>query len=694
MKSVPLVGALLVLYIYPAPGHAQDLTPHQEAAGQINSCLTLADQQITVLSERLRELKTQRQRLGTLEDALSKVTLQKSNLEAELLNRNVKDVAATAELGYALKDAQRTSKAYREETERLRQDVIRLTQSVSTASADQDQLANLEKKHAEAVRQLESERNAIESLKRTLSSSDAKVASNNKELTTLCERLRQAEDSAEQLQPLRDQIESSKQSLASAEEARDRQVEQTAALTERLKKAQTELIAYKDTQDQQRTQLETLRNQHSEDVRKADEEIASLKELLAKANTDHADNRAALTNQLAEATKTAEETQTAHTAIMNERAAKDAKISELEKALEDERTKAERAAKLQEEIAIATANERKLNQALEKAKQEQANLLTNQQTRDTKILKELEVQRTKAARADELKQKLTIALAKQREIASELKKAQAERSITLNNQSAQDKQLADALKALEAERVKVSQASELEKELAGLRANVSEDQAAFAKLQETSKAAEARITSLTLVESKTVNAAKQAQADLQKRVEAKDAELAELRKGLTEKENAWQQERIAFQAKQKANQEQITAARRNESVMQQDFLRIDPIRYALNSSQIDDEQARVLAQAQKILKVYPKASFEISGHTCTLGSDERNQALSEQRAKRLLDFLASSGVALEQLSSAGYGESKPIADNATDAGRRQNRRVEIRVKSADGETLLNTEDRQ
>ena len=102
----------------------------------------------------------------------------------------------------------------------------------------------------------------------------------------------------------------------------------------------------------------------------------------------------------------------------------------------------------------------------------------------------------------------------------------------------------------------------------------------------------------------------------------------------------------------------------------------------------------MLGQAQKILKVYPKASFEISGHTCTLGSDERNQTLSEQRAKRLLDFLANNRVEPRQLSSAGFGETKPIANNSTDAGRRKNRRVEIRVKSADDKTLLDTEDRQ
>ena len=323
MKPVPFVGALLLLYACPAPSHAQDLTPHQDAAGQIDSCLTLADQQITALSERLRQLRSQRQRLSTLEDALSKVTLQKSTLEAELLKRKEQNDAANARIGYALQDAQRTSKAYREETERLRQDVIQLSQSVNTASANQDQLSNLEKKHAEALRQLESERTAIDALKLTLSSNDEKVANSNKELTALREQLRQAEESAKQLVPLREQIESSKQSLALAEEARDRQVEKNMALTEQLNEAQAEFIAYKNSQDEQRTLLEALSDQRSEEVGQANEEIARLRGLLTKANANHAEKTAALTNQLANATKTSKESQTAYAAIIQEQALKD-----------------------------------------------------------------------------------------------------------------------------------------------------------------------------------------------------------------------------------------------------------------------------------------------------------------------------------------------------------------------------------
>ena len=180
MKPVPFCGALTLLYTCLTPCLAQDLLPHQEAAKQIDACLTLADDRIIVLSERLRELKSQGQRLTTLEDALSKVTLQKSKLEAELLDSSEED-SASAELEYALSDAQRTSNAYQEETERLRQDVIRLSQSTEIATASQERLDAIEREHADALRQLKSERKAAKALELARSSSDAKAESSTKE---------------------------------------------------------------------------------------------------------------------------------------------------------------------------------------------------------------------------------------------------------------------------------------------------------------------------------------------------------------------------------------------------------------------------------------------------------------------------------------------------------------------------------
>lgn len=72
----------------------------------------------------------------------------------------------------------------------------------------------------------------------------------------------------------------------------------------------------------------------------------------------------------------------------------------------------------------------------------------------------------------------------------------------------------------------------------------------------------------------------------------------------------------------------------------------------------------------------------IEGHTDNVGSDTQNQSLSERRAKVVRDYLVSKGVAGSRLQSEGFGETKPIADNATDEGRAQNRRVVLRRTDA------------
>ncbi|MGG6229944.1 OmpA family protein [Tenacibaculum sp. SDUM215027] len=81
-----------------------------------------------------------------------------------------------------------------------------------------------------------------------------------------------------------------------------------------------------------------------------------------------------------------------------------------------------------------------------------------------------------------------------------------------------------------------------------------------------------------------------------------------------------------------------------------------------------------------IMKEYPKANFSIQGHTDSSGSNSLNQRLSEKRAKAVLDYLITKGgVDSKRLTSAGFGEDYPIADNKTRAGRAENRRVEIKL---------------
>lgn len=70
-------------------------------------------------------------------------------------------------------------------------------------------------------------------------------------------------------------------------------------------------------------------------------------------------------------------------------------------------------------------------------------------------------------------------------------------------------------------------------------------------------------------------------------------------------------------------------------------------------------------------------SVLVEGHTCNIGAAAYNQGLSERRAQSVVDYLVSQGVRPEAIRSVGYGLTRPVADNATRAGREQNRRVEI-----------------
>jgi outer membrane protein OmpA-like peptidoglycan-associated protein len=72
-------------------------------------------------------------------------------------------------------------------------------------------------------------------------------------------------------------------------------------------------------------------------------------------------------------------------------------------------------------------------------------------------------------------------------------------------------------------------------------------------------------------------------------------------------------------------------------------------------------------------------SIKVIGHTDSKGSDAYNQALSERRASSVAAYLLSQGLAPNKLTSEGRGESEPVADNTTDEGRAQNRRVELHI---------------
>jgi len=86
-----------------------------------------------------------------------------------------------------------------------------------------------------------------------------------------------------------------------------------------------------------------------------------------------------------------------------------------------------------------------------------------------------------------------------------------------------------------------------------------------------------------------------------------------------------------------------------------------------------------LARVSGILVTHPDLKLEIEGHTDSVGSDSYNQSLSERRAESVRSYLVSQNIAAQTVTTAGFGESRPVATNDTAAGRQRNRRVELVV---------------
>jgi outer membrane protein OmpA-like peptidoglycan-associated protein len=86
-----------------------------------------------------------------------------------------------------------------------------------------------------------------------------------------------------------------------------------------------------------------------------------------------------------------------------------------------------------------------------------------------------------------------------------------------------------------------------------------------------------------------------------------------------------------------------------------------------------------LAKVAGIILGHPGLRLEVEGHTDSVGGDEYNQRLSEQRASSVRDYLTQQGIAMNSLSAKGFGKTQPVASNETAAGRQRNRRVELVV---------------
>jgi outer membrane protein OmpA-like peptidoglycan-associated protein len=99
-----------------------------------------------------------------------------------------------------------------------------------------------------------------------------------------------------------------------------------------------------------------------------------------------------------------------------------------------------------------------------------------------------------------------------------------------------------------------------------------------------------------------------------------------------------------------------------------------------NSAVLKSGFTPTLDKVSRVLNQYGKTTVTVIGHTDSVGSDAANQTLSEKRAQSVLDHFASKNVNSVRLAAYGRGESQPRADNATEAGRQLNRRVELLIE--------------
>ncbi|MEN8170640.1 MAG: OmpA family protein [Pseudomonadota bacterium] len=127
------------------------------------------------------------------------------------------------------------------------------------------------------------------------------------------------------------------------------------------------------------------------------------------------------------------------------------------------------------------------------------------------------------------------------------------------------------------------------------------------------------------------------------------------------------------------------ASERDASEMEVERVREDLLRISVSSEasfdfdryEVKPEFKPTLNKVADVLYNDPNQRIRVVGHTDSKGASDYNQRLSERRAQATGDYLISQGVASTQVTTVGRGETEPRADNATTAGRAQNRRVEI-----------------
>ena len=107
----------------------------------------------------------------------------------------------------------------------------------------------------------------------------------------------------------------------------------------------------------------------------------------------------------------------------------------------------------------------------------------------------------------------------------------------------------------------------------------------------------------------------------------------------------------------------------------------DRVNFETGSANLTADSTMQIQNFAKVLHAYPSVNIQVQGHTDNTGNSQANRVLSLQRATSVKMALLGSGVDAQRVDAAGYGQEKPVADNSTEAGRAENRRVTVMVTS-------------